>query len=159
MALRRTESGLGSSGGPTSPPSVIIRDFSFGQGSDRSFELEEYLEPSMNKKIVLIKTLHTKKIKVPKSLRPYRVTLGIDSLPQNPSSQFLDQFFEAKKFVYFDLRNEGGIIEEIIDTVMRFSAIVPTVLIVVYSNSFGKGIESSLIIRSALPDRIKTDIH
>jgi hypothetical protein len=92
-------------------------------------------------------------------LRPYRVTLGIDSLPQNPSSQFLDQFFEAKKFVYFDLRNEGGIIEEIIDTVMRFSAIVPTVLIVVYSNSFGKGIESSLIIRSALPDRIKTDIH
>lgn len=148
MALRRSESGLGSSGGPTSPPSIIIRDFPLELSE--LLEFQEYLEPSINKKIVLIKTLHTKKIKIPKSLRSCRVTLGINSLPQNPSSQFLDQFFESKTFVYFDLRNEGGIIEEIIDTVMRFSAIVPTVVVVVYSNSFGKGIENSLILRSVL---------
>lgn len=138
--LRKARSGIGSPGGPLPIPEITLETpVSVG---DRWSKL---LAPSHERKLIIVKCLDEHcRLKIPRDYLALKVALGIDDLPESPSSWFLNEFFGSKTFAFFDLRNQGRIVEEVTDTLLRFSSLVPVVILVVATDSFGRGVEASL---------------
>lgn len=142
--LRKTRSGIGSPGGPLPMPEITLETPVTLEG-----RWGNLLAPSHERKLIVVKCLNEHcKLKIPRDYLVLRVTLGIDDLPETPSSWFLNEFFGSKTFAFFDLRNQGRIVEEVTDTLLRFSSLVPVVVLVVATDSFGRGVEASLRVKA-----------
>lgn len=138
--LWKTRSGIGSPGGPLPLVEVTLETPASLEGTWGNL-----LAPSHDRKLIIVKCLNEHcKLKIPRDYLVLKVALGIDDLPESPSSWFLDEFFGTKTFAFFDLRNQGRIVEEVTDTLLRFSSLIPVVILVVATDSFGRGVEASL---------------
>lgn len=136
--LSRAKSGIGSPGGPLIFPEITVT-------FPNDLSWEKYLNFGSSPRIVLVRcSSESEKVRVPREYRCHKVALGIDDLPETPTSWFLNQFFSSKLFAFFDLRNQGRIVEEVTDTLLRFSSVVKVVIVIVATDSFGSGIETSL---------------
>jgi len=110
--------------------------------------LETILDtPSQRKSILIVKTIENEVFRLPGKYRGQRCTLGIDDFPVKPSSDFLNYFCKGKTLAFFDLRNQGRIVQEAVEILMKFSAVLPTVIIVVATDIFGRAIEENLRAR------------
>ena len=142
VKLARAKSGIGSPGGPSIRAELVLVT-----PESLSKDPKNFLEPGQSqvRRVVIVKCLDEHcKVKIPRDYLSLRLRLGIDDLPGSPSAWFLDEFFGRKSFAFFDLRNQGRIVEEVTDTLLRFSSLIPVLVVVVATDGFGRGVEASL---------------
>lgn len=99
-------------------------------------------------KILIVKMPDHASLKILRPFREQRCILGINDLPDDVNENFLDHFCKNKTFVLFDFRSEGVIIEQVIDQIVRYTCLLPIVLILVEEGVFGAAVERRLRERS-----------
>ncbi len=95
--------------------------------------------------LAIVKMSYHQKLGMFRPFREKRCILGINDLPEEVNENFLDYFCKNKTFVLFDFRNEGVIIEQVIDQIVRFTSLISIVLVLVEEGVFGAAIERRLV--------------